>query len=297
MMFLPLLVNLLLAQTPDSGVPVRLVVTAEAHKGHDVPDIARGDVMVSQDKAQRRVEDWTPLRGERGRLQLALMIDDGLDTDLSLQFSDLKKFMRAQPATAQIGVYYMRNGSALEAQKLTPDHELAAKALRLPIGQPGAAASPFLALEDLIKKWPATTERREVLMISSGIDLYRGFPTTNPYLGGAIEKAQRAGVLVHSIYYGQAGHGGHDYFLINFGRDNLSYLGDETGGEAYWQGLATSVSFSPYLDDLAARLNNQYLLTFMAEPAKKGQLEDVKVRTEGLKVDLVAAPKVWVPGL
>jgi hypothetical protein len=178
---------------------------------------------------------------------------------------------------------------------MTADHEAAAQSLRLPIAQPGIAASPFLALSDFVKKWPATEDRREVLMISSGIDLYRGTASQNPYLSSAIDDAQRARVLVHSIYFGGAGHWGHDYFLINFGRDNLSRLGDETGGEAYWQGLSTSVSFEPYLEDLSVRLKHQYVLTIAAKPARKAQFQTVQLKTEMKQVELMTAEKIWLP--
>jgi hypothetical protein len=36
-------------------------------------------------------------------------------------------------------------------------------------------------------------------MLSSGAGLYRGTPTTNPYLVSPFEECQREGVQVHSI--------------------------------------------------------------------------------------------------
>ncbi len=291
----------LLGAGADSGVPVRMVVTAEtskdASKNHDAPAVTAADVTVRQNgsKETRGVAEWIPLQGEHAGLQLAIFIDDGASSDLSLQFGDLRSFILGQPASTQIGVYYMRNGSAIPTQAMTTDHELAAKSLRLPLAQAGIAASPYEALEEFIKKWPATSDRREVLMISSGIDLYRGTPSQNPYLGSAIAKAQRAGVLVHSIYFPGAGHFGHDNFRINFGRDDLSLLGDDTGGEAYWEAAAVRISIKPSLDDLSERLKNQYLLTFLAKPEKKDGFQEIKLRTELHHVELIGADRVWVP--
>jgi hypothetical protein len=281
------------------GVPAQMVITAEGLKGHEPPELTSKDINLHANKNELKVEELVPLRGEHAGLQLAIFIDDGSDTTLGLQFDDLRKFIREQPASTQLGIYYVRNGSAQPVQTITPDHEAAAGHLRLPLGQPGIAVSPYLAISDFIKKWPAGSgeiTRREILLISSGIDLDRESPTQNPYLSAAIEDCQRAHVLVNSIYFASAGHGGHDYYLTNFGRDNLSYLGDETGGEAYWQGLATSVSLRPYLDELNTRLKHQYLLTLSAKPEKKGRFERVHLRTELHDVDLMAPSQVWVPG-
>jgi hypothetical protein len=272
-----------------------MVVTAEVPKSRELPELTAKDVLIP-DREKFQVEDLTPLRGDRAGLQLAILIDDGSGTDLGLQLDDLRKFIREQPSTTQVGIYYIANGRAVPYQAMTADHEAAASRIRLPVGEPGIAASPYLAISDFIKKWPATQDRREILLISSGIDLYRGTPTQNPYLTASIADAQRARVLVHSIYFAGNGHAGHDYFLMNFGRDNLSLLGDGTGGEAYWQGLSTSVSFQPYLDDLNVRLGHQYLSTLTATPEKKGRFERIRLRTEVKYVELLTAEQVWIPG-
>ncbi len=93
----------------------------------------------------------------------------------------------------------MRNGSVDTVQELTKDHALAEKALRLPLGATAVGyTSPYLSLSDLMKKWPETADRREILMITSGIDpLGGGFsddPYNNPYLKEAFDRAQRGGV-------------------------------------------------------------------------------------------------------
>ena len=269
-----------------------LIVTAEGHHRKDAPAIEKTDVLVHSGKEQVAVGSW---QRERGQLQLLLMIDDGLDSDLGLQLEDLRKFMRAQPANVEIGVDYMRNGTTIAAHALTADHDAAAKSLRLPIGQAGAASSPYVALSERIKKWAPFSGRREVLMISSGSDsLYYSGDLQNPYLLRGIEDAQKAGILVHSLYYESAGHYGHSYYQVNLGQSYLSRLGDETGGEAYWQGLQSPVSFAPFLDDLTKRLNNQYRLTFAGKVDKKAELQPVKVRTEKSDTELSSASRVWV---
>ncbi len=126
-------------------------------------------------------------------LQLWLLIDDGTDTALGTQLDDLRRFVLEQPSTTRLGIGYLRNGTVQVQQKPTADHALAAKAIRLPLGQPGISASPYLALTDLIQKWPRADQVREVLMITSGVDPDYGPGPSNPYLDRAIEAAQRDG--------------------------------------------------------------------------------------------------------
>jgi hypothetical protein len=269
-----------------------LIVTAEGRHGAVPPEVMRDDVSIEVNKRPAQVEKWTPLRGDQASLELYIVIDDGEDSDLGNQFSSLKGFINAQPAATQIGLAYLRNGSANIVAPLTADHEVIAKALRLPLGQPGISASPYMGISDLVKKWPAAGARREVLLISNGVDPWSPpADPQNPYLQKAISDAQRGGILVHSIYYAGAGHSGHSYRLVNWGQNYLAELGDETGGEAYWQGFGSPVALDPYLKDLTGRLQNQYLLS-LAPDDIKGGLEPVRVTASRSDVSLVAASKI-----
>jgi hypothetical protein len=250
-------------------------------------------VSVDVENRAARVEQWTPLRGNEAALQLFILIDDGADTDLGIQFNSLKQFINSQPPGTQIGLAYMRNGSAMIAANMTQDHGAVAKALRLPLGQPGISASPYMAVSDLVKKWPASAARREILMITSGIDPWSPVNPQNPYLQTAIDDCQRAGILAHSLYYAGAGHFGHSFWRSNWGQNFLSEIGDETGGEAYWQGVGSPVSFDPYLKDLTERLNSQYLLVVVAQDARKG-LQPVKVTTTRAGVSLMSASRIYI---
>ncbi len=281
---------------PLPGVPAHMVVTVEARHGSDVPVINREDVMVYEGKDRTQVTDWVPSQGSNAGLELFLLIDDASSTDLGSQLADLRRFIDSQPATTAIGVGYMRNGTVAIAQNLTTDHAQAAKALRLPLGDPGASASPYFSLVDLIKRWPqGQVRRREVLMISDGIDRVYGNGPANPYVDSAIEQAQRAGVIVFSIYAPGAGHFGHSFWRMNWGQNYESQLSDETGAESYFLGQGNPVSFAPYLDDLTNKLAHQYLLTFLAKPENKARMQPVKLRTEVPNAELVSADRVYVP--
>jgi hypothetical protein len=276
------------------GAPVRIIVGVEGKKGASPPEVARQDVMVFLKKQRLPVTSWTPLREDPAGLEFWILIDDGADTSLGSQLDDLRTFINEQPATTKIAIGYLRNGTVNAVQKPTTDHHAAAKSLRLPLGVSGISASPYLALIDLIQKWPAGTQPREILMIGSGIDPVYGTGSLNPYLTRAIETAQRAGTVVHSIYFGSAGHFGHSSWRINWGQNYLAQLSDETGGEFYWQGFSNPVSFTPYLNDLSLHLSNQHLLTFQAPRPSKPSLEQIKVTTEVPQVTLVAPARVYV---
>jgi hypothetical protein len=278
------------------GVPAHMVVTVEPHRGSDVPAVQREDVMVYEGKDRDKVTEWVPAQSDRAGLELFVLLDDGSGENLGAQLDEIRKFIDGQPASTKIGIAYMRDGVARIEQNLTNDHTQASKALRLPVGIPGVNGSPYFSLGDLIKRWPESPERREVLMISDGIDRYYGSgDMTDPYVDTAIDEAQRAGILVSAIYNPGVGHVSHSYWQTYWGQLYLSQVADKTGGEAYYLGLSGApVSFTPYLEDLTRRLNHQYFLTFLAKPPKKADLQPVKLRTEVRNVDLVSASKVYV---
>lgn len=286
-----------LAQGSANGVPVQMVVTVEAHKGTEVPVVNRDDVMVNEGKDRDKVIDWVPAQGEHAALELFILLDDSSSSSLGRQLADIREFVLAQPSSAKIGLAYMRDGTAMIEQNLTSDHALVAKAVRLSMGIVGGNASPYFSLSDLLKRWPASKSRREVLMATDGIDRYYGSgDLLDPYLSATIEDAQRAGVIVSAIYTPGIGHFSHSYWQAYWGQLYLSKLTEETGGESYYIGFTGSpVAFKPFLEDVANHLNHQYLLSFLAKPEKKAGLRPVKVRTEIPNAELVAAKNVFVP--
>jgi hypothetical protein len=291
-------VQLATAQQAPSAAEgtANLVVTVEARHGSNIPDIQRDDVMVYEGHDRDRVNGWLPLQNDHAGLEFIILLDDSASVSLGSQLEDLRQFINAQPPTTKIGVAYMQNGNAQIVQNPTSDHAAAAKALRLPMGSPGANASPYFSLGDLIKRWPPSEERHEVLMVTDGIDRYWGSGPDNAYVDEVIQQAQRAGVIVYSIYTPGVGHYGHSFWRTSWGQNYLSQLSDETSGESYYlSGSAPPVTFTPYLEDITRKLNHQYLLTFVPKPEKKAGMRRVKVETEVPNAELVSADKVWVP--
>jgi hypothetical protein len=271
---------------------VTVTVTAVGKKDTTPPAISKDDVQVYVSKERKQIADWR--RGEK--LYLAVVIDDSLDVGVASQWSDLKAFFAAQPDSTYISVGYARNGAVTLAQDFTNNHELAAKALRIPTGG-GAFASPYLSILDLMKRWPASGDRRSILLISSGVDYFRGggFGPKSPDLDPAIERAQKQNINIWSIYAPDAGHRSNGFFRTSTAQSNLGQLSDETGAESYSLGTGMPVTFKPWLDEIGVHLGNQYLLTFNASGGKKGRFERLRVHTELPNTEFMAPAQAYLP--
>lgn len=287
-MFLALSLTRVMAAEPGT---VTTTVTAVGKKEASVPPVTKDSVQLYLNKERAQIADWKP--GEK--LYLAVLIDDSLDSGVASQWGDLKAFLASQPDTTYVSVSFARNGAAMVAQDFTNDHELAAKALRLPLGEGGAFSSPYLALLDLMKRLPTSGDRRSILLISSGIDYLRGNYPTSPDLDSTIQRAQKQNINVWSIYAPDAGHRSRGFFRVSQAQSNLSRLSDETGAESYYLGSGAPVTFKPYFDEISTHLSNQYLLTFKGSGGAKGRFQRVRVATELPKVEFLAPSEVFLP--
>lgn len=284
------------AQQPSSEiVPVSVVVSVEARHGNDIPEVNnKEDVRAFEGRNRLTVTDWVPLRGSQAEMQLLVVIDDAVAQGVANQFEDVRRFLNAQPPTTAIAIGYMEYGSVRMAQNFTTDRDAAGKALRIPQGAIAGGNSPYLAITDAIKHWPESKCRRTILLVSDGIDaLQPGL--LDSYRDQAIETAERTGTQIYSIYAPAAGHFGHTLWRINQGQNNLSEMTDKTGGEFYYQGFGMPISFAPFLNEFAERLNHQYLLTFLIKPDKKPSYRHVRLETEIPNAQLVTADQVYVP--
>lgn len=282
------------ASVPARASDVTLTVTAVAKKGTP-PPVKKDDAQSFEGKERIQVADWR----NDGPLYLAILIDDSIDTEAASQWNDLKAFINEQPQNTVVAVGYARNGAVMVAQDFTNDHASAAKALRIPLGNLGAFSSPYLALQDWLKRWPSTAgdHRSSILLISSGIDYFRGgFDPVDPDLDTTIERAQKENVNVWTIYYPGEGHLGRGYFRVFNAQSNLSRLSEETGAESYYLSSDRPVTLRPYFEELQQHLNNQYLLSFSSERGgKKGKFERVRVVTELPNVQFLTPSEVFLP--
>ena len=282
------------AQTKSTSGNVTFTVTAVGKKDADVSNIGKDDVQLFQGKERKQIGDWR--KGDT--LFLAILIDDSLDSTAGGQWDYLKEFIMSQPASTAIMVGYISNNGTRVAQDFTPDHALAAKALRIPLGISALGSSPYLGAIDLLKRWPDNAgPRRSIVLITSGIDFFRGggFGMFYPDLDPLITRAQRQNTNVWSIYYPSASHRGRAYWLVNTAQTNIDKLSQDTGAESYFLGGGTPVSIKPYLDEVANHLGNQYLLTFAGTGGAKGKMQSVKVRTELKDVEFFTPAMVFLP--
>jgi hypothetical protein len=273
------------------GVPAQMVITVLPSPGGNRPQsLEAGDVTVVQGKTPAPVVRLQRLAGDLAAMQLFVFLDDSTrSSSLGTQLPELKTFLESLPATTEVAVGYMRNGTFALAQSFTADHQKAANALRLPSAIPGENGSPYFALSDLVKHWPSkqSTGRRAVLMLTDGVDRY--YDTANmddPYVDAATHDALKEGVMVYSIYLRGAGFYGRSGWVTNFAQSRLIDVSEETGGYAYFQGFTDPVSISPFLKDFQDRLDNQYRVTLGALNDNDKGVQPVKLRTElpGLKI-------------
>jgi hypothetical protein len=282
----------------NANVPVTTVVTVLGPKFTAPPPLTKEDIIVFQGKDRLNVTGWTGAQGERGALQLAILIDNSVSTTLGSQFNDLRSFIVQQPRNTSVGIFYALNGTVQIASNFDKNHEAVSKKLRLPLGRAaGNSPSIYLSLADLIKHhWPAPPGvRREALVISSGVDLLNP-GVQDPYFESTLDTVQRAGVVVHTIYAGGTRFG--SSFNGDISQGKLVQLTSESGGQGFFQALSTPISFAPYLSQLDMVLRNQYLLTFEAPRSSKakGELRPIKITTEQRNAQISAPSEVFIPG-
>jgi hypothetical protein len=284
------------AQETSTG---RAVVTAETKAAEGVTTIPRQSISVYENRKLQDVSGWTPLRGARSGLQLVVLLDDSSGGNLGLQLNDIRSFLSGLPPTVQVAIGYMRNGTPNLVQNFTSDHAQAAKALRLPQGVAGGNGSPYFCLSDLVKHWPGGNNnvRREVIMVTDGVDRYSGgrFDPENPYVRTATSDAQKAGVIVYSIYYRGAGRFDRSALATDGGQNYLTQISGDTGGKVYLEGFGNPVSFAPFLSDIQRKLQNQYELTFVST-AKPG-LQPIRVKTNQPNTSLQFPARVPIGGV
>ncbi len=282
----------------EPGTPVSVIVTAEPKRGKTIPPLMADDVAVTQGREKRHAISLDPLSGSK--LQILLMIDDSAAESFNTEIPSLRNFVMALPANAEVGIGYMRNGMTQMTSEFTADHAAAAQTIRLAEGPGGADVSPYDSLTDALKKWTAAkgpdAPRREVVMISSGVEgLGGGFAPDNPYVNAGIQAAQKAGVVVYTIYSPSVGHTGHSFWRSSWGQNFLSQLSDETGGEFYAVGFGSPVSFEPYLKSILEALEHQYRLTFVARSQGNSGLQEVHIKVIEKDASMAAPDKVFVP--
>lgn len=284
------------AQSPDAPLTVDTVVTALPKNKEAAPPVPESALRVKVDGKTVTPTVWQPYGN--GEIQLVLLIDGSLRSSIGRNLSDLATFIQQLPPNVAAAIAYMQNGASVFMGPFSTDHAAVAKTLRLPGGIPGSNASPYFCIEDLAKRWPAppSAARREVLMITDGVDEYNlRYDPDDPYVHAAIDAANQAHLVLFSIYYRDQGRLSRSFYETNAGQNYLFQVADATGGNVYYEGLMNPVSFVPFLTDLSRRLDNQYELGVPVKPERKPSFADLRLKTEGAPVKLTVANRIAVP--
>jgi hypothetical protein len=281
-------------QAAPSMVPVTTVVTVLGPKYTAPPPLGKEDVVVHTGSHREDVLAWNAAQGERAPLQLAILIDDG--AGINSQLSDLRRFIQTLPNSTSVGLFYASTGMTQTVAPFSTDHDAVAKNLRITLGRTSVSASIYLSTIDVMKKLAPMKGRREILLIGDGHDRLRG-DLESPDVQSVIDSAQKTGIVIHTLY-ASVGRSRLGSIRLGYAQSNLTRVAGETGGQSFFQGLETPISFTPFLDQLDMVLHNQYFLTFTTarNNKKKGGFRGFKVTTEQRDTSITAASQVFVPG-
>jgi hypothetical protein len=276
------------------------VVTVLPSKNAAVPVISQQQLSVKVSGKEATVTRWRQF-GPNAPVEMVLLIDGAARTSLGTQMQEIEKFIQSLPANTSATIAYMQNGEAALTGPLTTDRAETLRGLHISAGIPGISASPYFCLSNLAQHWPSNNPhaRREVVMVTDGVDYYDGgmhFDPEDPYVQTAIQDAARAQLIVYSIYWRNMGRLDRTMAATNAGQNLLSEVTEATGGISYWEGFGDPVSFQPYFEDIERRLNNQYELGFMAPSNGKTEVDTFKLKVSGAGAKVDAPQQVLVLG-
>lgn len=269
------------------------VVTIFAKHSEVSPAVSQQDVSVKVNGKDSAVTGWQPFKGANDELELVVLIDSGA-RNMGRQFEEIGHFIDGQGPHTKVGIGYMQNGTVAMAGPLSVDHKQVLGGLHLPVGP---TTSPYFSLSELAHSWPSQDRkaRREVVLFSDGVDPEnRRFDPEDPYVEAAVKDSVRAGLVVYTIYWRNQSDRSDDSMTTNGGQSLLNSLSDATGGYSYWAGSGNPVSFQPYFEDLTRRFDNQYGLEFAARMDRKPTMETLKVKVEGIGLQVTAPQEVFV---
>lgn len=256
------------------------------------------DLAIHVEGKLAQVTDWT--QASSSPLELVLLIDGSAHTSLGIHLKEIAQFVKTLPPNTKVGLAYMMLGRARFVAPLSADRAQVLQALRLPNGVPGVESSPYFCLSSLAKHWPSqdASARREVLMITDGVDRYElQYNANDPYVQAAIADATRAHLVVYSIYWVSQGWIDATGYENDAGQNLLLQLTSVTGGKSYWFGPGHPVTFTPYFDDMLRRFQNQYELGVSAPLGRKPEVEAMKLKLAAPGSEVSAPKEIYIaPG-
>jgi hypothetical protein len=219
--------------------------------------IASVNANVSKEDAQRGLQSIEPLN-------LAILIQDDLVSQVGNELGVTRDFIRSLPQGSRVMVGYITTGTLQVRQPFTTDLEKAATSLRIPIASRSSSAyNPYVEVLEALKKFDKSwTNANAILLISDGLDTSRGFDSTaagrTVDIDRTISEARKGNVAIFSFYAPSVGLTSHSRLAANYGQSSLNRVSNETGGKAFFQGTTGFVTFDSYFARLRETLNRQY---------------------------------------
>ena len=285
------------AQGEKEGQGQAIITILPKHDGDPAPNVSAQDLGVKVNGKDSKVTTWAALRSDKDPIELVVLIDGSARSSLGRQLEDLSQFVKTLPPNIRATIGYMQNGIASLAGPLTADHAAVLQGLHIPAGSAGSNGSPYFCLSDLAKRWPSqdTSVRREVLMVTDGVDEYnRRYDPEDPYVLAAANDAVRAHMVVYTIYWRNQGRFDTTGYANNDGQNLLLAITQATGGKSFWEGTGNPVSFQPYLEELTRRFKNQYELSFVTPLKGKPEIDNLKLKFKAPGEEVDAPQQVFV---
>ena len=207
--------------------------------------------------AQKRTQKIEPLN-------LAILIQDDLVSQVSNEIGVTKDFIRSLPPGSTVMVGYITAGALQVRQPFTTNLDMAARSLRIPTASRSSAPfNPYVEVLEAVHKFDANSKQANaILLISDGLDISRGFDSTAAGqtldLERVIKEANRRRVAVYSFYAPSVGLTSRSNLAASYGQSSLKRLGDDTGGKAFFQGINGFVTFDSYFARLRETFKDQY---------------------------------------
>lgn len=196
-------------------------------------------------------------------VNLAILIQDDVTSQVSNEIADTRDFIRSLPNGSQVMVGYITAGSLQVKQEFTTDLNQAAESLRVPRASTAASPyNPYVGVIEALRKFDTNASARNaVLLISDGLDTSHGFDASSAGntvdLHRAIKRANGQNVAVYAFYAPTVGLTSRSYLAASYGQSSLNRLANDTGGKAFFQGSTGFVSFDSHFRGLVRTLNER----------------------------------------
>jgi hypothetical protein len=196
-------------------------------------------------------------------LNIAILIQDDLTSQVANEIGVTKDFIRSLPSGSRVMVAYITSGHLQVRQSFTTDLDRAANSLRIPVASDSASPfNPYVEVIEALKKFDSDQGNNAVLLISDGLDVSHGFDAESAGhtldIDRTIKEANRRNVSIYSFYAPSVGLTSQSRLAASYGQSSLNRVSQETSGRAFFQGISGFVTFDSYFNRLRDELNRHY---------------------------------------